>query len=209
MTTRERESALSVDLASELYRRGFNARAQVVPPDNLNVYVKVLIGARMVALEVKRGQSAAKKALAVKQATALLELELADFVVAVCYPDDAVGASLPQSRLTWTVCYGDKFAGDGATVGKGTEKTGRRDWSEGDMTLLAQTIRTASSGLYYQAHPEESRPDNPDKSSGSSILKIFEEINQAYNELPEEEKLPTDSAKNYKHYLYGFPKEDV
>ena len=210
MTTRERESALSVRLAAELYRRGFTARAEVVSPDGLHIYVQVLIGSTVIALEVKHGQSSAKKAHTVKQATALLEQELADFVVAVCYPDDAVGASLSESQLTWTVCYSNKP--DGAAGTGGTSKSARndrKDWSEGDMTLLAQAIRAASSRMYYQAHPEESKPSNPDNSSGASILKIFEEINQSYDELPEEEKLPTDLAANYKHYLYGFPKEEI
>ena len=214
MTTRERESALSVGLAAELYRRGFTARAEVAPPDNLHIYVKVLIGATVVALEVKHGQSSAKKARAIKQAKALLERELAQFAVVVCYPDDTTGAALPETPLTWTVCYGNKSAAatNRSAEAGGTGKTGRndrKDWSEGDLTLLAQAIRTASSRLYYQAHPEESRAGNPDNSSGSSILKIFEEINKAYDELPEEEKLPTDLASNYKHYLYGFPKEEI
>ena len=214
MTTRERESALSVGLAAELYRRGFTARAEVAPPDNLHIYVKVLIGATVVALEVKHGQSAAKKARAIKQAKALLEQELAQFAVVVCYPDDTTGAALPETQLTWTVCYGNKSAAaaNGSAEAGGAGKTGRNDWSdwsEGDLTLLARAIRTASSRLYYQAHPEESQPSNPDNSSGSSILRIFEEINKAYEELPEEEKLPTDLAANYKHYLYGFPKEEI
>ena len=212
MTTRERESALSVRLAAELYRRGFTARAEVVSPDSRHIYVKVLIGSTVIALEVKRGQNAAKKALAVKQATALLEQELADFVVAVCYPDDAIGASLPESRLTWTVCYGNKSAAaDGVAEAGKTDKTGRNDrneWSEGDMTLLAQAIRATSAQLAYPSHPEESQADNPDNSAGSSILKIVERLHKMYPDVVGDDSTPTDLAKNFKHYLYGFPKED-
>ena len=216
MTTRERESALSVRLAAELYQRGFTARAEVVCPDSRHIYVKVLIGSTVIALEVKHGQSPAKRAHAVKQAKALLEQELAKFAVVVCYPDDTAEESLPESQLTWTVCYGNKSAApDGVAEAGKTDKTGRNDWndwndwSEGDLTLPAQAIREASAQLAYPSHPEKSQADNPDNSAGSSLLKFFEEINQTYNELLEEEKLPTDLAANYKHYLYGFPKEEI
>ena len=41
----------------------------------------------------------------------------------------------------------------------------------------------------------------------TSILRIFEEIHKS---MPESawDNLPTDGARNYKHYLYGFPKEE-
>ena len=213
MTTRERESALSVGLAAELYRRGFTARAEVAPPDNLHIYVKILIGATVVALEVKHGQSSAKKARAIKQAKALLEQELAQFAVVVCYPDDTTGAALPETPLTWTVCYGNKSAAaaNGSAEAGGTGKTGRndrKDWSEGDLTLLARAIRAASSRLYYQAHPEESQSSNPDNSTGSSILKMVERLHKMYPDVVGDDSTPVDGAENYKHYLYGFPKED-
>ena len=43
-------------------------------------------------------------------------------------------------------------------------------------------------------------------STGSAILKMFDELHKsappgAFDELP------TDGARNYKHYLYGFPKD--
>ena len=209
MTTRERESALSVGLAAELYRRGFTARAEVAPPDNLHIYVKIFIGATLVALEVKHGQSSAKKARAIKQAKAFLERELAQFAVVVCYPDDTTGAALPETQLTWTVCYGNKpdVADVAAEAGK-TDKTGRNEWSEGDMTLLAQAIRAASAQLAYPSHSEESQPDNPDNSAGSSILRMVERLHKMYPDVVGDDSTPTDLAKNFKHYLYGFPKED-
>ena len=45
-------------------------------------------------------------------------------------------------------------------------------------------------------------------SETSSILKMFEEI---HNSAPETSwtDLPTDGAKNVKHYLYGWPKDDA
>lgn len=42
---------------------------------------------------------------------------------------------------------------------------------------------------------------------GQHILEVFEELRATYP-IPEEERLPTDFAKNLKHYLYGFPKEE-
>ena len=45
------------------------------------------------------------------------------------------------------------------------------------------------------------------KSAGQSILEIFDELHRA---APPGafDQLPTDGARNYKHYLYGWPKED-
>ena len=42
--------------------------------------------------------------------------------------------------------------------------------------------------------------------AGDAILRIFEEIHES---LPDSEwdALPTDGAKNKKHYLYGYPKQ--
>ena len=45
------------------------------------------------------------------------------------------------------------------------------------------------------------------KSAGQSILEMFDELHRA---MPEDafDDVPTDGARNYKHYLYGFPKDD-
>lgn len=40
------------------------------------------------------------------------------------------------------------------------------------------------------------------------MVKMAEELREKYP-VPEEEQLPPDFAANYKHYLYGFPKEEV
>ena len=42
---------------------------------------------------------------------------------------------------------------------------------------------------------------------GESVLEMFEKL---HRDFPPEsrELLPTDGAKNYKHYLYGHPKEE-
>ncbi len=43
--------------------------------------------------------------------------------------------------------------------------------------------------------------------AGQSILEMFDEIHRSMPEGAFDE-LPTDGARNYKHYLYGFPKEE-
>ena len=42
--------------------------------------------------------------------------------------------------------------------------------------------------------------------AGEAVLRIFKEIHES---LPDSEwdALPTDGAKNKKHYLYGYPKQ--
>ena len=47
----------------------------------------------------------------------------------------------------------------------------------------------------------------PNYSAGLSVMKMFEELRSAY---PDEtwDDLPADGATNYKHYLYGWPKEE-
>ena len=54
----------------------------------------------------------------------------------------------------------------------------------------------------YPATEEEPAVD-----VGQHILEVFEEL-RATHPIPDEERLPTDFAKNLKHYLYGFPKEE-
>ena len=48
--------------------------------------------------------------------------------------------------------------------------------------------------------------ENPYALGAPSILEIFDDVHKS---VPENEwgKLPTDGAVNYKHYLYGWPKE--
>ena len=57
--------------------------------------------------------------------------------------------------------------------------------------------------LNTEPPPGEPAPGN----AGQSILEMFDEIHRS---MPEGafDDLPTDGARNYKHYLYGFPKEE-
>lgn len=45
------------------------------------------------------------------------------------------------------------------------------------------------------------------KSAGQSIVEMFDELHRAAPPGAFDE-LPTDGARNYKHYLYGWPKEN-
>ena len=45
------------------------------------------------------------------------------------------------------------------------------------------------------------------KSTGQSILEMFDELHRSAPEGAFDE-LPRDLSRNYKHYLYGFPKDE-
>ena len=61
--------------------------------------------------------------------------------------------------------------------------------------------------LFDELNSKYSVPEEPAVDVGQHILEMFEEL-RATHPIPEEERLPTDFAKNLKHYLYGFPKEE-
>lgn len=44
--------------------------------------------------------------------------------------------------------------------------------------------------------------------TGQALLEMFDRISKAHPEPEEYIPPPADGAKNYKHYLYGFPKEE-
>lgn len=49
---------------------------------------------------------------------------------------------------------------------------------------------------------------DPDPAPPESLTEMFRRIRVAAP-LGEEQPLPPDGAKNYKHYLYGFPREEA
>ena len=58
--------------------------------------------------------------------------------------------------------------------------------------------------------PESVRSNNtPPRSKG--LLGIVERVREVQDSMPPEvwENLPTDGARNKKHYLYGHPKEEA
>ena len=53
--------------------------------------------------------------------------------------------------------------------------------------------------------------DSPEKSSSSrGLLGVVERVQELQKSMPPEELdgVPSDGAKNYKHYLYGHPKAE-
>ncbi|MDE2787524.1 MAG: hypothetical protein OXL37_12795 [Chloroflexota bacterium] len=77
------------------------------------------------------------------------------------------------------------------------------------MTLDGWLVKIARQ---HAAEPEAADDEapagrTPSGNAGQSILEMFDEIHRS---MPEGafDDLPTDGARNYKHYLYGFPKEE-
>ena len=94
-----------------------------------------------------------------------------------------------------------RFAGQAAREGK---------------TLDAWLIAAAKQRLSTPpSEPEPAEADEPSPEAheapavdvGQSILDMFDELHRS---APEGalDGLPADGARNYKHYLYGFPKEE-
>ena len=56
-----------------------------------------------------------------------------------------------------------------------------------------------------ESAPAEDEPAAKGTEEGESILEMFERLR---NSIPPDawDNMPTDGAKNYKHYLYGHPK---
>ena len=133
MTTREHEQTLNVRLSDELRQRGLDARPEVTH-GNRRIDVEVRIGPARVAVEAEHGQSAAKQNEAIGDADKRLpeNENLADIAVAVCYPDDTTGESLPAAELQWTLRDG---SGAGAV------------WTSGNLDQLASVIRLAPAQL--------------------------------------------------------------
>ncbi len=93
------------------------------------------------------------------------------------------------------------------------------DFAEGDEILLtvngdSQKPPASEAAPYAEDADQDGAEDagrkvevEPNYSAGRSVMKMFEELRSAY---PDEtwDDLPADGAINYKHYLYGWPKEE-
>ena len=53
----------------------------------------------------------------------------------------------------------------------------------------------------------QSSEDELSDSEGHPILEIVKRVKENLRHLEQPDDLPTDAAKNYKHYMYGWPKE--
>ena len=66
----------------------------------------------------------------------------------------------------------------------------------------------AVSGFIEPQRDSEQTTLNHFSNAGASLVKMFERLHKAHPEAANDDTVPTDLAKNYKHYLYGFPKEE-
>ena len=55
--------------------------------------------------------------------------------------------------------------------------------------------------------PQQSEEDRSADTGTHPVIAMVDRLRAGIPEL-EQETAPTDGAKNYKHYLYGFPKEE-
>ncbi|MCY4651674.1 MAG: antitoxin family protein [Dehalococcoidia bacterium] len=79
------------------------------------------------------------------------------------------------------------------------------DLEEGaEVTLRIVNVASANPDSPSSQQPEE------DRSADTGTHPVIAMIDRLRAEIPEleQETAPTDGAKNYKHYLYGFPKEE-
>ena len=134
MATREHEQTLNVRLSDELRKRGLDAKPEVIHPGNLRIDVAVRIGPARIAVEAEHGQSRAKQREAIGDADRRLPRNenLVDVAVALCYPDNTTGESLPAAELMWTIRDGR----DGAIA-----------WTSGSLDQLTSVIRLAPAQL--------------------------------------------------------------
>lgn len=54
---------------------------------------------------------------------------------------------------------------------------------------------------------DQSSEDEPSSPKGHPVLEIVKRAKANMPKYLQPEDVPTDAAKNYKHYLYGWPKE--
>ena len=77
----------------------------------------------------------------------------------------------------------------------------------GQLEEIILAIVAVSGFIEPQRDPEQTTL-NQFSNAGESLLKLFDKIRKEHPEPEGYEPPPTDFAKNYKHYLYGFPKEE-
>ena len=106
-------------------------------------------------------------------------------------------------------------------IGKTSGTKTRRSISR--RTRKRQTGLAANPAHYLYGVPEpgetvdslagqvvaEAAGQTPESVGGVNLAEVFAEIRQQYPVGKDDVEPPADFAANYKHYLYGFPKEDV
>ena len=77
----------------------------------------------------------------------------------------------------------------------------------GQLEEIILAIVAVSGFIEPQRDPAQTTL-NQFSNAGDSLLKMFEKIRKEHPEPEGYEPPPSDLAKNYKHYLYGFPKDE-
>ena len=77
----------------------------------------------------------------------------------------------------------------------------------GQLEEIILAIVAVSGFIEPQRDPEQTTL-NQFSNAGASLLKLFDKIHKAHPQATDDDTVPSDLAKNYKHYLYGFPKEE-
>ena len=77
----------------------------------------------------------------------------------------------------------------------------------GQLEEIILAIVAVSGYIEPQRDPAQTTL-NQFSNAGASLLKLFDKIHKAHPEATDDDTVPSDLAKNYKHYLYGFPKEE-
>lgn len=85
----------------------------------------------------------------------------------------------------------------------------RLDIEEGAELSVDIDVKPRAPGqdLIKKPAPESEDWKGPYDPETPTINDIFDDIRKSLSHIPKEPG-PTDGAKNYKHYLYGHPKED-
>ena len=66
-------------------------------------------------------------------------------------------------------------------------------------------------GIAAKPRPRRVAAKTKQAAQGSTLMDLVNSIVERGNQIPAEEldRLPTDGSINYKHYLYGHPKQSV
>ena len=77
----------------------------------------------------------------------------------------------------------------------------------GHLEEIILAIVAVSGFIEPQRDPEQTTL-NQFSNAGASILEMVDRLHRKYPEAAKYDTAPVDFAKNRKHYMYGFPKED-
>ncbi len=80
------------------------------------------------------------------------------------------------------------------------------DLEEGaEVTLRIVDVTSKNSS---NSNLEQSEEDSPPATGTHPVIAMIDRLRAKYPNLADDDSLPPDGAKNYKHYLYGHPKEN-